>query len=56
MLIEATEAFNRGDIEAWLEAYDTEAVFEPQIAAMEGAAVGREGVRDVVNSAAWPLT
>jgi ketosteroid isomerase-like protein len=43
--VEATEAFNRGDVEAWLESYDPEAVFEPQIAAVEGASVGHDGLR-----------
>jgi ketosteroid isomerase-like protein len=42
---EAAEAFNRGDIGAWLELYDSDAVFEPQIAEMEGAFVGRESIR-----------
>ncbi len=42
--VEATEAFNRGDLEAWLEQYDTEVVFEPQVSEMEGAYVGHEGI------------
>ena len=43
--VEATEAFNRGDVEAWLAQYDPEVVFEPQVAAMEGAYVGHDGIR-----------
>ena len=43
--VEATEAFNRGDVEAWLEPYDTEVVFEPQVAAVEGASLGHDGMR-----------
>jgi ketosteroid isomerase-like protein len=41
----ATEAFNRADVEAWLEPYDTEVVFEPQVAAVEGPSVGHDGMR-----------
>ena len=43
--VEATEAFNRGDAEAWLKQYDREVVFEPQVAEMEGAYVGHDGIR-----------
>ena len=43
--VEATEAFNRGDAEAWLKQYDTEVIFEPQVAEMEGAYVGHDGIR-----------
>jgi ketosteroid isomerase-like protein len=43
--LKATEAFNRGDVEAWMDFYDPDAVFEAQVAAIEGAAVGREGVK-----------
>jgi ketosteroid isomerase-like protein len=43
--LEATEAFNRGDMEAWLEAYDPDVVFEPQVAVMEGPYLGRDGIR-----------
>jgi ketosteroid isomerase-like protein len=43
--LKATEAFNSGDVEAWLEPYDTEVVFEPQVAAVEGASVGHDGMR-----------
>ena len=42
--LKATEAFNRGDKQAWLAAYDPDAVFEPQVAAMEGAYRGRDGI------------
>jgi ketosteroid isomerase-like protein len=43
--VASTEAFNRGDVEAWLKPYATEVVFEPQIAAVEGASLGRDGMR-----------
>lgn len=43
--VEATEAFNRGDIEAWLARYDADVVFEPQVAEMEGAYVGHDGIK-----------
>ena len=39
------EAFNRGDIERWLEDYHPDAVFEPQIGALEGDYSGHEGLR-----------
>jgi ketosteroid isomerase-like protein len=38
----ATEAFNRGDLQAWLDFFDPDAVFEPLVAAMEGAYVGHD--------------
>ena len=34
--LKSLEAFNRGDIEGWLEGFHPDAVFEPQIAALEG--------------------
>ena len=40
----ATEALNRRDLEGWLSAYDEEAVFEPRVAAFEGAFKGHEGL------------
>ncbi len=43
--VEATEAFNRGDVEAWLKPYDPGVVFEPQVAVVEGASVGHDGMR-----------
>jgi hypothetical protein len=43
--VDATEAFNRNDLEAWLRHYDAEVVFEPQVAVMEGAYVGHDGIR-----------
>jgi ketosteroid isomerase-like protein len=43
--VEATEAFNRGDVEAWLAPYDAEVVFEPQVAEMEGVYLGHDGIR-----------
>jgi ketosteroid isomerase-like protein len=50
--LEATEAFNRGDIEAWLEGYATDAVFEPQVAVMEGTYVGHDRMRAFVTDVA----
>ena len=44
--VEATEAFNRGDAEAWLERFDEEVVFEPLVAAVEGAYEGHAGIRE----------
>jgi ketosteroid isomerase-like protein len=49
-LLEATEAFNRGDVEAWVEQYDTQVVFEPLVAEMEGAAVGHDGLRAFITT------
>jgi ketosteroid isomerase-like protein len=43
--VEANEAFNRGDVETWLGRYDTDVVFEPQVAEMEGAYVGHDGIK-----------
>ena len=43
--VEATEAFNRGDVDSWLGQYDTRVVFEPQVAEMEGTYVGHDGIR-----------
>jgi ketosteroid isomerase-like protein len=48
--VEATQAFNRGDVEAWLGLYDTEVVFEPRVAEMEGAYVGRDGIRAFITN------
>jgi ketosteroid isomerase-like protein len=48
--MEATDAFNRGDLEAWLKQYDTDVVFEPQVAEMEGVYVGHEGIRAFVTN------
>jgi len=42
---QATAAFNRGDTQAWLEFFDPDCVFEPQVAVMEGAFTGHDGVR-----------
>jgi ketosteroid isomerase-like protein len=42
---QATEAFNRGDMQAWLEFFDPDCVFEPQVAVVEGAFTGHDGVR-----------
>jgi ketosteroid isomerase-like protein len=46
--VEATDAFNRGDVDAWLEHFSPEIVFEPQVAAVEGAAEGHDGVRSFI--------
>ena len=43
--LETTEAFNRGDVDTWLEGYDPEVVFEPQVAAVEGTYEGHDGAR-----------
>jgi ketosteroid isomerase-like protein len=50
--IEVTEAFNRlnrafdrGDIDNWIDFFDPEVRFEPQQAALQGSYVGREGLR-----------
>ena len=48
--LSATEAFNRGDIDAWLEHYDPEVIFEPQVAVMEGAYAGHDGVREFITT------
>jgi ketosteroid isomerase-like protein len=45
----AFESWNRGDIEAWVEAWDEEAEFEPMRAQLEGDAYrGHEGLRRFV--------
>ena len=43
--LEGTEAFNRGDVERWLAIYHRDAVFEPQVSALEGDYVGHDGMR-----------
>ena len=43
--LEGTEAFNRGDVERWLETFHPDAVFEPQLAALEGDYIGHDGMR-----------
>jgi uncharacterized protein len=43
--LEGNEAFNRGDAERWLATYHPDAVFEPQVAALEGRYSGHEGLR-----------
>ncbi len=48
--VEATEAFNRGDVEAWLEQFDTKVVFEPQISEMDGVYVGHDGIRAFITN------
>ena len=47
---EATEAFNRGDVDAWLGFYDESCVFEPQVAAIEGTYAGHDGVREFIRT------
>ena len=39
------EAYNRGDIERWLEDFHADAVVEPQIAALEGDYSGLDDLR-----------
>lgn len=48
--LEGAEAFNRDDIEAGLEIYDPDVVFETQASEMEGAFVGHDGVRGFIAS------
>jgi len=48
--VEATRALNRGDIEAWLGAFDAEVVFEPQVAEMDGTYVGHAGIRAFITN------
>ena len=43
--LKSLEAFNRGDIEGWLEGFHPDAVFEPQIAALEGDYSGVDELR-----------
>ena len=43
--LEGVEAYNRGDIERWLEDYHPDAVVEPQIAALEGDYSGLDDLR-----------
>jgi ketosteroid isomerase-like protein len=43
--MEATDAFNRRDFEAWLGVMDPEVQFEPVQAALEGNYVGGEGAK-----------
>ena len=43
--LEATEAFNRRDVERWLETFHPDAVFEPQVAALEGDYRAHDGMR-----------
>ena len=43
--LEGNEAFNRGDVECWLATYHPDAVFEPQLAALEGRYSGHDGLR-----------
>jgi ketosteroid isomerase-like protein len=44
--IEATEAFNRGDLEAHLRVMDPEVQFEPVQAALQGTYAGHEGITE----------
>ena len=39
------DAYNRGDVERWLEDYHPDAVVEPQIAALEGEYSGLDDLR-----------
>ena len=43
--LKSLEAFNRGDIEGWLEGFHPDAVFEHQIAALEGDYSGVDELR-----------
>ena len=42
--LEAANAFNRRDLDAWLAAYSEDCVFESRVAPMEGASRGHHGV------------
>ena len=41
---EATEAFNRGDLQGWLDFFGADAVFEPLVSEIEGAYVGHDRI------------
>jgi ketosteroid isomerase-like protein len=43
--LESADAFNRGDTEKFLEAYDPGCTFEPQVAVIEGTFEGYDGMR-----------
>jgi ketosteroid isomerase-like protein len=43
--LEATEAFNRGDVERWLESFHPDAVLELRNAELEGEYSGHDGLR-----------
>ena len=43
--LEVNEAFNRGDVERWLETFHPDAIFEPQVASLEGDYIGHDGLR-----------
>lgn len=48
--LEATEAFNRGDVEAWLAFYDEDCVFEPLLTEIEGTYAGHAGVAEFIRA------
>lgn len=48
--LKGAEAFNRNDIEAGLEIYDPDVVFETQAAEMEGVFVGHDGIKGFIAS------
>jgi hypothetical protein len=50
--LEGAEAFNRGDFEAAVDGIHTDAVFEPQVAVVEGAFIGPDGVRAFMTGSA----
>ena len=53
--LESIEAFNRGDVERWLETYHPDAVIEPRQAELEGGYSGHDGLRRFFAEFAEPL-
>jgi ketosteroid isomerase-like protein len=45
LFLRSGDAFNRRDLAGWLEGYDPEIVFEPQVAQFEGSFKGHDGLR-----------
>jgi ketosteroid isomerase-like protein len=41
---DATDAFNRRDLESWLRFYDSAVVFEPRVTEFEGSLSGHDGL------------
>jgi ketosteroid isomerase-like protein len=46
---EGAERFNRGDIDAALEDFDPNVIFEPQVAVMDGSYTGHDGLKRFFN-------
>jgi ketosteroid isomerase-like protein len=45
LFLEASDAFNRRDLERWLALYDPDVAFDPQLTALEGSFDGHDGLR-----------